>query len=222
MAMKKTVRHPGLLLVLLTVCTNLLQAQLFTDRETKIIYGGDTSTMLRVIQVTQPDEHTILLTPSANIQHDAPGLDLLAKRMLLSMRDSTRPGVGIAAPQLGINKKLIWVQRFDKAGAPFELYLNPQITWQSVLYRKGKEGCLSIPDISGNVLRHYTIGLSYQQKNGTYKNEIIEGFTAVIFQHEIDHLNGVLFTQRLQEQDAKKYYPLATGVELYLEQPSKR
>ncbi len=219
--MKKAILQ-FLFLVTALVCTNLLQAQLFNDAEKKIIYGGDTSTMLRVIQITVPAEHTILLTPSSNIQHNAPGLDLLAKRMLLAMRDTARPGVGIAAPQLGINKKLIWVQRFDKEGAPFEFYVNPQITWQSVLYRKGREGCLSIPDISGNVLRHYTIGLSYQQRDGTFKNEIVEGFTAVIFQHEIDHLNGILFTQRLQEQDNKKYYPLATGVDLYLEQPSKR
>lgn len=220
--MNQTAQRVILVLALLTGFTSLLPAQLFNDSDKKVIYGGDTTKMLRVIQITEPDEDKILHTPSANIQYDAPGLDLLAKRMLLSMRDSTRPGVGIAAPQLGINKKIIWVQRFDKTGTPFELYLNPQITWQSVLYRKGKEGCLSIPDISGNVLRHYTIGLSYQQRDGTYKNEIVEGFTAVIFQHEIDHLNGILFTQRLQEQDAKKYYPLATGVELYLEQPSKR
>ncbi len=219
--MKKAILQ-FLFLVMALVCTNLLQAQLFTNAEKKIIYGGDTSAMLRVIQITVPAENTILLTPSTNIQHNAPGLDLLAKRMLLAMRDTARPGVGIAAPQLGINKKLIWVQRFDKEGAPFEFYVNPQITWQSVLYRKGREGCLSIPDISGNVLRHYTIGLSYQQRDGTFKNEIVEGFTAVIFQHEIDHLNGILFTQRLQEQDNKKYYPLATGVDLYLEQPSKR
>lgn len=220
--MIKALNKYGLLLVLLLTGTQLVQAQLFSETDKQIIYGGDTAGMLRVIQITQPNEHKILLTPSVNIQHNAPGLDLLAKRMLLSMRDTARPGVGIAAPQLGINKKIIWVQRFDKAGEPFELYLNPQITWQSVLYRKGREGCLSIPDISGNVLRHYTIGLTYQQRDGTYKNEIIEGFTAVIFQHEIDHLNGILFTQRLQEQDAKKYYPLATGVDLYLEQPSKR
>lgn len=219
--MKKAILQSFFLFTTL-VCANLLQAQLFTDAEKKIIYGGDTSGMLRVIQIIVPAENTILLTPSSNIQHNAAGLDLLAKRMLLAMRDTARPGVGIAAPQLGINKKLIWVQRFDKEGTPFEFYVNPQITWQSVLYRKGREGCLSIPDISGNVLRHYTIGLSYQQRDGTFKNEIVEGFTAVIFQHEIDHLNGILFTQRLKEQDNKKYYPLATGVDLYLEQPSKR
>ena len=137
--------------------------------------------------------------------------------MYLSMRDPNNPGIGIAAPQIGINRNIIWVQRFDKNGEPFELYLNPKIIWRSQLLRKGPEGCLSIPDITGNVLRNYTIKLTYQDKTGKQFEELIEGFTAVIFQHETDHLNGILFTDRMTEQEKIEVSLINNEVNLYLE-----
>jgi peptide deformylase len=112
--------------------------------------------------------------------------------------------------------------RFDKPGEPFEVYLNPKITWRSKLMRKGAEGCLSIPDIRGDVLRNYTIQITYQDKEGKHHEEMVEGFTAVIFQHEIDHLNGILFTHRLIEQEAKHYTLINAEVQLYLEERLRR
>ncbi len=60
--------------------------------------------------------------------------------MLKSVQDSSRRGVGIAAPQVGINRNLIWVQRFDKPGQPFEFYINPKIVWRSSILCQGPEG----------------------------------------------------------------------------------
>lgn len=176
-----------------------------TEAERGLIASGDTAQLLRVIQDTVAGEARILKALSTDIDPGEALLPLLAKRMYLAVTDTTHPGVGIAAPQVGINRNLIWVKRFDKSGEPFELYLNPKITWRSKLLRKGPEGCLSIPDTMGQVLRNYTVRISYQDREGKPHEEMVEGFTAVIFQHETDHLYGILFTDRLAEQEAGAY-----------------
>lgn len=202
-----------LLLFFVTAAT----AQKFTKEEQKLLLSGDTKTMLKVIQITDEKELKILKSVSADVDPKEELLPLLAERMYLAMRDPANPGIGIAAPQVGINRNVIWVQRFDKKGEPFEFYLNPKIVWQSALLRKGKEGCLSIPDISGDVLRNYTIKLTYLDKNGKPQEEIIEGFTAVIFQHETDHIKGILFTDRLKEQENLEVSPVSNEMNLFLQ-----
>lgn len=199
-----------------------VSAQNFTKSEKDLIQSGNTKTMLKVIQITEEKELKILKSVSADIDPKDKLLPLLAERMYLAMRDPANPGIGIAAPQVGINRNVIWVQRFDKEGEPFELYLNPKIVWSSALLRKGMEGCLSIPDISGNVLRNYTIKLTYQDKNGKQQEEIIEGFTAVIFQHETDHLKGILFTDRMKEQEKLEVSPVSNEINLFIEKRLKR
>ncbi len=193
--------------------------QPFDDRERGIILGGDTTQLLRVIQDTVAEERHILKALSNDIDPKEPLLTLLANRMFLAVTDSLHPGVGIAAPQVGINRNLIWVKRFDKPDAPFELYLNPKITWRSKLLRKSREGCLSIPDTLGDVLRNYAIKLTYQDMQGNDHEELIEGFTAVIFQHETDHLYGLLFTDRQSEQAENTYYHLGNKMDFYTTEP---
>lgn len=193
-------------------------AQRFTANEQALILSGDTATMFRVIQVTVPEELKILTSASTDIDPSDPLLPVIANRMYLAMRDVTRPGIGIAAPQIGINRNVIWVKRYDKIGEPFEFYLNPKLIWSSALLRKGKEGCLSIPDLDGDVIRHYMIKLRYLDVSGMPKEELIEGFTAVIFQHETDHLNGILFTDRIKEQAEKAFNTLTGRVDFLTEQ----
>ena len=197
-------------------------AQKFTDAERALIKGGDRNATMRVLQVTDAADLKILQTLSTNIDVKDESLLLLTQRMYATVRDTANPGVGIAAPQVGINKNVIWVQRFDKPGEPFEVYLNPKITWRSALMRKGAEGCLSIPDIRGDVLRNYTIKLTYFDMDGKFHDEMIEGFTAVIFQHETDHLLGILFTDRLSQQSKQQYNLINGEVNLYLEKMLRR
>ncbi|MFS0489455.1 peptide deformylase [Leadbetterella byssophila] len=173
------------------------------EQEKALILSGDTTKMMRITQTTDPDDLQILSAISQDISPDDPLLPLLAKRMHLAVKQAG--GVGIAAPQVGVNRNAIWVQRFDKPGQPFEFYINPKITWKSELLQLGAEGCLSIPDTRDNVVRSYAIQLSYSQLNGTHHTEVIEGFTAVIFQHEIDHLYGILFPQRVDEQNTQEF-----------------
>ena len=121
----------------------------------------------------------------------------LANSMLLTVTNPENEGVGIAAPQVGISKQLIAVQRIDKEGEPFEFYVNPKIVSFSGDKKTGGEGCLSVPGMKGLVDRYQEIVIEYNDiEDFIIKSDTIEGFTAVIFQHEIDHLNGILYIDK--------------------------
>ena len=203
------------IIMLLTLFPFLAFAQKLDKHERELIRNGDVNQRMYVIQTNVESELQILKSVSKDIKPKTKDLDILINRMYLAVTHPTDGGVGIAAPQVGINRNVIWVQRFDKIGEPFEVYINPKIVWKSELMRKGGEGCLSIPNQRGDVFRHYTIEIEYQDKKGKKHSEIIEGFTAVIFQHEIDHLNGILFTDRLNEQENKSFQTISNelGIE---------
>ena len=121
----------------------------------------------------------------------------LANSMLLTVTNPENEGVGIAAPQVGVSKQLIAVQRIDKEEEPFEFYVNPKIVSFSGDKKTGGEGCLSVPGIKGLVDRYQEIVIEYNDiEDFTIKSDTVEGFTAVIFQHEIDHLNGILYIDK--------------------------
>lgn len=192
-------------------------AKNFTEKEKNLILAGHAEEKMYVLQITNEEDSIILRTQSDDIKHNDPLLQVLSGRMLATVRDPEHPGVGIAAPQVGINKNVIWVQRFDKEGQPFEFYINPRIIWRSKLLRKGSEGCLSIPDRKEDVIRNYSIKLQYtDQTTGKSQEELIEGFTAVIFQHEVDHLYGILYPDRLEEQSENDIIMLNDRLEFYL------
>lgn len=121
----------------------------------------------------------------------------LANSMLLTVTNPENEGVGIAAPQVGVSKQLIAVQRIDKEEEPFEFYVNPKIVSFSGDKKTGGEGCLSVPGMKGLVDRYQEIVIEYNDiEDFTIKSDTVEGFTAVIFQHEIDHLNGILYIDK--------------------------
>ena len=122
----------------------------------------------------------------------------LSARMVATVTDSTQDGVGIAAPQVGLKRRVVAVQRFDKAGEPFEVYPNIRVEYLSDEKQTGPEGCLSIPEIYGEVERSQTVVISYVDvRTLETVRDTVSGFTAVIFQHETDHLDGILFTDRM-------------------------
>ncbi|MCI0920617.1 peptide deformylase [Sphingobacterium rhinopitheci] len=196
---------------------NKNMAKNFNEKEKKIILSGDKESKLHVYQITDEKELNVLKSSSTDINSDDPLIPILKQRMLLTVQDPSHPGVGIAAPQVGINKNLIWVQRFDKEGEPFEFYINPKIIWRSKLIRTGAEGCLSIPDQKENVERNNTIRLQYWDEKGNIIEENIEGFTAVIFQHEVDHLYGILYPDRVEEQQNRETIELNEKIKYTIE-----
>lgn len=111
-------------------------------------------------------------------------------------------GVGIAATQVGVMQRIVIVDvsnypRIKNAKHHGHLILiNPEILdWQGM--KKGREGCMSVPDFTGNVIRAENIVLSALDENGIKQKYEMEGFEARAVQHELDHLDGLLFLDRL-------------------------
>lgn len=185
----------------------------FTAEEKAIINsngaGGDNAPVMRVLLSDNPDDLHVLHSVSSVVTEDmfrreADELQRLCAGMLATVRHPDNDGVGIAAPQVGVLKRVIIVQRVDKEGEPFEVYLNPEITDTAGELVGGPEGCLSVPDNSGVVGRYRDIALRYNDpRDFSLREERLEGFVAVIFQHEIDHLNGILFTDRIGQNPEK-------------------
>lgn len=234
-----------------------------TDNEISLIRGTDS--IMRVLTICDPADLAVLRAPSIDFSAEALMSDDYASLCSLLVKTVTHPsqdGVGIAGPQVGLNRRVVAVQRFDKAGEPFEVYPNISIIWTSDSLAYGPEGCLSVPDRRGDVLRSQEIVIEYAQvkcgaegssgctgadctarqigqpetgdlsetdecpaigqcqgtDNSTETGrcqgtddgpavtgqdgiimvrDTVKGFTAVIFQHEIDHLHGVLYIDRL-------------------------
>jgi peptide deformylase len=103
-------------------------------------------------------------------------------------------GVGLAAPQIGVKKQIAIVDIDDETGV-IEM-INPVILTTSGV-QKGPEGCLSFPNVYGEVTRPYKVKISAQNRKGLFYELEAEDFLARAIQHEIDHLNGVLFTSKI-------------------------
>ncbi len=122
----------------------------------------------------------------------------LVDDMIETMRDA--PGVGLAAPQIGLSQRLFVMEFGDEEDeeAPKKLYVfvNPEIVISSEEKVVGVEACLSVPGLAGEVERHDSIVVKGQNRFGKPIKHKLRGWTARIFQHENDHLDGVLFTDR--------------------------
>jgi len=126
-----------------------------------------------------------------------PELGQLAEDMLQTMYDA--PGVGLAAPQVGVTRRLLvmdCVKDPDKAPRPMVLF-NPVVTWASEDLATYEEGCLSIPDQYAEVERPAQVRVRWLGLDGIEQEEQFEGLWATCVQHEIDHLNGKLFIDYL-------------------------
>ena len=115
-------------------------------------------------------------------------------------------GVGIAAPQISQSYRLLIIashpsERYPHAPvmAPTAM-INPRILDRSAEIAKDWEGCLSVPNVRGLVPRYQTIEVEYVNRNGETKQEILTDFVARIFQHELDHLDGIVFTDRIKDK----------------------
>lgn len=206
-----TIKHLGaaILFALFMTTSCGRPAEGFTAAELKIINGSDS--IMRVLTIEDESDLAVLRSSStdlslAGLQSDE--YDRLAELMVATVTHPSQDGVGIAAPQVGINRRIVAVQRFDKEGEPFEVYPNIRIVWASDSLATGPEGCLSVPDRRGDVLRSQEIVIEYADMKAASSakdtipmvRDTVSGFTAVIFQHEVDHLEGVLYIDRLDQR----------------------
>ena len=146
--------------------------------------------------VTLPDE--ILRRKARRVTEFGPDLKALIDDMVETMREA--PGVGLAGPQVNVPLRVIVVEfgDIDDEEVPPKLYTiaNPEIARASSDVDVGTEGCLSIPGVVGDVERPVSVTVKGQDPNGRPLKIKASGWLARIFQHEIDHLNGVLFVDR--------------------------
>lgn len=153
--------------------------------------------------------------PVTKIDKSIPKLIEEMKQALLEAKDPE--GVGLAAPQVGKSLQIFLAKPSDKLD--FMVFINPEIIERSskVDYvkrpkkdasekaSKKLEGCLSLPAIWGPVLRSSSLILSYLDEHGKSHKKKFSNFLATIIQHELDHLNGVLFPKKVLEQKGKLY-----------------
>jgi peptide deformylase len=127
-----------------------------------------------------------------------------AADLMQAMYDA-EDGVGLAAPQVGLNKRLMVFNEMGDATKPEKemVFINPSITASSKETDAREEGCLSFPQIYGKVIRHKWVDIEYQNVKGDKLKQRLEGWTARVFQHEYDHLDKVLLVDRIAEEDRK-------------------
>jgi len=146
---------------------------------------------MRIIKHGNP----ILRMKAAPVDISKDGIHELIDQMVVTMQDEG--GIGLAAPQIGVSRSLFVIDMslIEDGGTPTAI-INPRIT-ASQGESTFEEGCLSIPDIREEVIRPEMIRVEYQDIDGKSYDREINGLEARVFQHEIDHINGVLFIDRI-------------------------
>lgn len=190
-------------LLILASCGNPTPLTMTAD-EARLI--NESPDIMRILSVDNETDLAVLRASSSNFNVtdlSTAEYQSLAKKLVLTL-EGTDGGVGLAAPQVGINRRVVAVQRVDKEGEPVEVYPNIRIVEFRGQMEEGPEGCLSVPEQRGDVLRYRDITIAYTVIDSDSSDEPreitegISGFAAVIFQHEVDHLDGIIFTDKLQ------------------------
>lgn len=139
----------------------------------------------------------VLRQPAKRIAKVDAEIKQLIREMLQTMYSAD--GIGLAAPQVAVNKQLIVVDCHpDDAATPPLVLINPKVTQASRDISVTQEGCLSIPGVYLDVKRPMAIEVSYKDETGRPQKLQADGLLACCIQHEIDHLNGVLFVDRVE------------------------
>ncbi|HLL90639.1 MAG TPA: peptide deformylase [Tepidisphaeraceae bacterium] len=134
-----------------------------------------------------------LRKPSQPVTTFDDGLKKLAARMLELMREAN--GVGLAAPQVGLGLRLFVMNATGEPGDD-RVYVNPELI-DGDGTEEGEEGCLSIPGVNVKILRDKKLRILAKDLDGNPVDESASGFVARVWQHETDHLNGTLITDRM-------------------------
>jgi peptide deformylase len=167
---------------------------------------------LEILTVDNAQHLKVLRSKSKKVQRVTPRLVAFAEKMLETMREAN--GVGLAAPQVGVTQRFFVVElpEDEENDQPAETYIlfNPEIV-KGRGEQVGYEGCLSIPGYIGEVARQERITVKGLNKKGKSVRLKLQGYLARVFQHEIDHLDGILFTDRLT--DPNTFQPVEVGQE---------
>lgn len=140
--------------------------------------------------------HPVLKEVAAPVRAVDAKVARLMDDMLETMYEAN--GLGLAAPQVGLLQRVIVMDVHEKGEPPRPIQMaNPEIVWKSEETALCEEGCLSIPELYADVMRPKSVRVRYQDRAGAVQELEADGMLAVCVQHEIDHLNGVLFVDHL-------------------------
>jgi peptide deformylase len=164
--------------------------------------------------VTVP--HKVLSQKARSVKDFGPKLKKLTEDMIETLESCVDPiGVGLAAPQVGVGQRIFIVKPTPKSKC--QVFVNPEILSIDSEHKEDDpksvdidnaealEGCLSIPRIWSPVTRPQKVVMAWQDTKGKNHQKEFTGFEAVIMQHEVDHLDGILFTRRATEQKSPLY-----------------
>ena len=142
----------------------------------------------------------VLRTPARRIGKVDEAVRDLARDMLVSMYAAR--GIGLAAPQIGVHQQLLVIDlEIEDPASPPLVLVNPEITAVGGSICTYEEGCLSIPGVYLDVVRPSVVDIAYRDEMGRPKRLKADGLMARCIQHEMDHLNGVLFVDRVSDAD---------------------
>lgn len=149
----------------------------------------------------------VLFQKAKPVTRITPRLRKLVSSMEIALRRADNPkGVGLAAPQVGKSLQLFIIRLKDNE--PLSVFIDPKIVKRSETLNEKPdllEGCLSIPGIWGPVNRHQEVTVHYKTLDGNTVESTYSGLMATTIEHEMDHLEGMLFTARVVEQSGKLY-----------------
>ena len=153
---------------------------------------------MQVVKAPNP----ALRVQTKQVKKITPGLKTILKEMIKLTKTFKDPeGVGLASTQVSLNEAFFVVKDKEK----FISVINPKVISASKKTKLYFEGCLSTPNIWGEVKRHIGIKVSFMDETGKLQTKALKGILAWIFQHEIDHINGIIFQDRVLEQKGKFY-----------------
>lgn len=160
-------------------------------------------TVKRILTINKHEK--LLKTPSEPVKKITKDIRQLAQDIKDTIDEN--PAVGLAAPQIGILKRVFGArmgydeESEDEKQAQVEIFINPEILESSEELSRGYDACLSIPGMLGYTDRNQKIKVRYLDEHGKKVERDLEGMDARVFQHELDHLDGILFLQRLSSLD---------------------
>jgi peptide deformylase len=153
--------------------------------------------------VSVSENNPTLTEKARRVRGIGPHIQSLIDDMVETMRAA--PGVGLAAPQVGVPLRIVVIETPENEDEPGtgRLYtlINPEIVKASPELEEDQEGCLSIPGYAGYIKRHSAITVKALNRGGKEVRLKARGYLARVFQHELDHLDGVLFTDHLEGPD---------------------
>lgn len=158
---------------------------------------------MSILQVKKMGEKSLLEVSFPVENFSSAALYTLIEDMKDTMKQED--GVGIAAPQIGCNQRVIifgfeQCERYpDEPSIPFTVLINPMIEFLSDEMEDGWEACLSVPGLMGLVPRYTHIKYTGFNEKGEYFTRIAQGFHARVVQHEVDHLDGILYPRRIKD-----------------------